>query len=159
MFDVVKPASFIDGLTLLLGAAEAYDQDVVDRWKDELDNLLVFVCLGDHPRKLSSNLELIQAGLFSAVVTAFTIESYSWLQQDPMDTSNKLLAQISTQLSSFQLSQGFINSTSVVMPADILSAAFTPDKDDVTINMLWLDRKSTRLNSSHSGESRMPSSA
>ena len=38
-----------------------------------------------------------------------------------------------------------------------ISGSFFRNK--VLIRWTWLDRKSTRLNSSHSGESRMPSSA
>ncbi|KAF9257480.1 hypothetical protein L218DRAFT_879369, partial [Marasmius fiardii PR-910] len=34
---------------------------------------------------------LVFGGLFSAVVTPFTIESYQWLQEDPADTSAALL--------------------------------------------------------------------
>lgn len=40
----------------------------------------------------------IQAGLFSAVITAFIIEAYRLLQQDPQETMVLLLAQISQQL-------------------------------------------------------------
>ena len=35
----------------------------------------------------------------------------------------------------------------------------SPEKADTLTNLAMPDRKSTRLNSSHSGESRMPSSA
>ncbi|KAG7100289.1 hypothetical protein E1B28_002062 [Marasmius oreades] len=49
------------------------DDDLVNGYKDDIDTLLVF------------------AGLFSAVVTAFTIESYKWLQEDPADTTSMLL--------------------------------------------------------------------
>ncbi|KAF9478481.1 hypothetical protein BDN70DRAFT_789468, partial [Pholiota conissans] len=47
-----------------------------DAWKDEVQNLLIF------------------AGLFSAVVTAFLIESYKLLLPDPNDTVISLLTQI-----------------------------------------------------------------
>ncbi|KAF8164660.1 hypothetical protein BJ912DRAFT_255367 [Pholiota molesta] len=40
-----------------------------DAWKDEVQNLLIF------------------AGLFSAVVTAFVIESYKFLQPSPNDAA------------------------------------------------------------------------
>ncbi|KAL0572619.1 hypothetical protein V5O48_009338 [Marasmius crinis-equi] len=49
-------------------------------WDEDIDTLLVF------------------AGLFSAVVTAFTIESYKWLSPDPQDTSVALLTQIAQQM-------------------------------------------------------------
>ncbi|KAJ3539291.1 hypothetical protein NM688_g6385 [Phlebia brevispora] len=59
------------------------EKDITDSWKDELNNLLVFT------------------GLFSAIVTAFTVVSFTWLQQDPGDATNILLANISLQLSHF----------------------------------------------------------
>ncbi|ESK86446.1 hypothetical protein Moror_4919 [Moniliophthora roreri MCA 2997] len=57
-----------------------YDEDMVKKWKEDIDTLLVF------------------GGLFSAVVTGFTIESYKRLSEDPQDTTVALLAQISQQL-------------------------------------------------------------
>lgn len=67
-------------------------------------------------------------------MTAFTIESYQWLQEDPAETSVQLLAQISLQLSSFTVGQGFVNSTTGTLPP---APPFKPEKNDVTINMLW----------------------
>ncbi|KAK1220167.1 hypothetical protein PQX77_017088 [Marasmius sp. AFHP31] len=58
------------------------DDGLAKGWNDDLDTLLVF------------------AGLFSAVVTAFTIESYRWLEEAPEDTAVELLRQISQQLNS-----------------------------------------------------------
>ncbi|KAL0564796.1 hypothetical protein V5O48_017243 [Marasmius crinis-equi] len=57
------------------------DDEQFTGWKDDIDTLLVF------------------AGLFSAVVTAFVIESYQWLSEDPQDTAVTLLRQISQQIS------------------------------------------------------------
>ncbi|ESK86027.1 hypothetical protein Moror_9405 [Moniliophthora roreri MCA 2997] len=50
-----------------------YDEDIAKGWQDDIDTLLVF------------------GGLFSAVVTAFVIESYQWLEEDPADTTVTLL--------------------------------------------------------------------
>ncbi|KIP08365.1 hypothetical protein PHLGIDRAFT_55188, partial [Phlebiopsis gigantea 11061_1 CR5-6] len=75
----------------LLNSMREYDQKQLEGWKDELDSLLVF------------------AGLLSAVVTAYTIESYKWLQADSGDQTVQLLAQISSQLASFLVTQAFIN--------------------------------------------------
>ncbi|KAF9044185.1 hypothetical protein BJ165DRAFT_1330552, partial [Panaeolus papilionaceus] len=61
--------------------AEKYDNEMCDAWKEEVDKLLIF------------------AGLFSATVTAFTIESYKWLSEEPEDVSVKLLGFIASQLS------------------------------------------------------------
>ncbi|THG92464.1 hypothetical protein EW026_g8447 [Hermanssonia centrifuga] len=87
------PTEKPDGWKVLLGAMEQSDQKTLDRWKAEMDNLLIF------------------AGLLSAVVTAFTVESYQWLRDDPAATSVVLLAQISDKMTSFSVAAGFINST------------------------------------------------
>lgn len=57
-------------------AIEKHDAISCKAYREEIDTLLVF------------------AGLFSAVVTAFTIESYQWLQDDPNDAIIALLSQI-----------------------------------------------------------------
>ncbi|EJD48825.1 hypothetical protein AURDEDRAFT_21678, partial [Auricularia subglabra TFB-10046 SS5] len=45
--------------------ARKHDGDVCDAYREQIDTLLVF------------------AGLFSAIVTAFAVDSYKWLQADP----------------------------------------------------------------------------
>ncbi|KAK1219673.1 hypothetical protein PQX77_017624 [Marasmius sp. AFHP31] len=80
------------------------DDGLVGGWKEDIDTLLVF------------------AGLFSAVVTAFTIESYQWLQEASEDTTVALLKQISQQM----------NGTSVPE-----SDTFAVSSSDVAINVLW----------------------
>lgn len=40
----------------------------------------------------------IQAGLFSAAVTAFTIESYKWLKEDPTDVSARVIGEMANLL-------------------------------------------------------------
>ncbi|KAK1219674.1 hypothetical protein PQX77_017625 [Marasmius sp. AFHP31] len=84
----------------------ALDEGLVGGWKEDIDTLLVF------------------AGLFSAVVTAFVIESYQWLQEAPEDTTVALLKQISQQL----------NNTSEPVPEP---DTFTVSSSVVAINVLW----------------------
>ncbi len=79
---------------------------------------------------------LTQAGLLSAVVTAFTVESYQWLRDDPAATSVILLAQISDKMTSFSIAPGFINSTDP-NPRPIDTSSFDIP-DAVKINMLWI---------------------
>ncbi|EJD40354.1 hypothetical protein AURDEDRAFT_70154, partial [Auricularia subglabra TFB-10046 SS5] len=55
---------------------ERHDNELCKGYREEIDTLLVF------------------AGLFSAVVTAFSVESYQWLQDDPNDALIGLLSQI-----------------------------------------------------------------
>ncbi|THH00790.1 hypothetical protein EW026_g1796 [Hermanssonia centrifuga] len=112
------PTEKPDGWKVLLGAMEQSDQKTLDRWKAEMDNLLIF------------------AGLLSAVVTAFTVESYQWLRDDPAATSVILLAQISDKMTSFSVAAGFINSTEP-NPRPIDTSSFAVP-DAVRINMLWV---------------------
>lgn len=72
--------------------------------------------------------------MFSAIVTAFTVESYQWLQEDPAQRSANLLAQISLQLSSFSLSPVSVNSTAPPLPPP---SPFRPESTDIAINMMW----------------------
>ncbi|EEB98162.1 hypothetical protein MPER_02379 [Moniliophthora perniciosa FA553] len=80
---------------------------MVKGWRDDIDTLLVF------------------AGLFSAVVTAFVIESYKWLDKDPADTTVTLL----TQLISVQVN----GSQSVSFEP----TQFKPDASSIRINVFW----------------------
>ncbi|KAK1222793.1 hypothetical protein PQX77_014361 [Marasmius sp. AFHP31] len=89
---------------VIMTEVTSLDEGLVGGWKEDIDTLLVF------------------AGLFSAVVTAFTIESYQWLQEAPEDTSVALLRQISQQL----------NNTSVTEPDE-----FKVTSSVVAINVLW----------------------
>lgn len=74
-----------------------------------------------------------QAGLFSAVVTAFAAGSYQSLQPDDQGTSVQILFRISQQLSSLAVTPGFVNSTveSAVLPP------FTPEPLAVQVNTFW----------------------
>ncbi|KAF7796840.1 hypothetical protein EIP86_008024 [Pleurotus ostreatoroseus] len=96
------------------------DKALIEKWKDEMDNLLIF------------------AGLFSAVVTAFTIESYQWLVETPPDPSIALLTRISDQLSSFATPIGSVNSTVASATADPPHNSSTSTiASPVSINTLW----------------------
>ncbi|KAK1235153.1 hypothetical protein PQX77_001630 [Marasmius sp. AFHP31] len=91
---------------VIMKEVTSLDEGLVGGWKEDIDTLLVF------------------AGLFSAVVTAFTIESYQWLQEAPEDTTVALLRQISQQL----------NNTSESVPEP---DTFTVSSSVVAINVLW----------------------
>ncbi|KAK7677465.1 hypothetical protein QCA50_019578 [Cerrena zonata] len=93
-----------------------YDRARVEDVKEDIDTLLVF------------------AGLFSAVITAFIIESYKMLQQQPEDTTNQILLRLSAQIASLTLSGNLVNST---MPA-FTTPSFVPMRFSVLINTLWL---------------------
>ncbi|KAJ7572492.1 hypothetical protein C8J56DRAFT_875240 [Mycena floridula] len=90
--------------------AKIYDEGMVARWKVLMDGLLLF------------------AALFSAVVTAFIIESYKTLSPDPSAMTVVLLYQISRQLSTIT------NATeSIVLLPDFNSSP----KLAVITNIFW----------------------
>ncbi|KAJ7188998.1 hypothetical protein C8R46DRAFT_866076, partial [Mycena filopes] len=66
--------------TVYISEAEKYDKALVESWRGNMDGMLIF------------------AGLFSASLTAFIIESYKTLTPDSGDTTAALLKQISEQL-------------------------------------------------------------
>lgn len=103
--------------------------------KENIDTLLVLVCTESTlPCYAHASDKIVQAGLFLASVTAFSIESYKMLQPDPSDVSMEVLLQISLQLNSLSVTPRFINSTSV--PAS--PPPFSPSPMLVWVNALWL---------------------
>ncbi|CCM05804.1 uncharacterized protein FIBRA_08038 [Fibroporia radiculosa] len=99
----------------------AHDQSKIDNWNKEIDALLLF------------------AGLFSAVVTAFTVPYYATLMPST-DPTAAILAQISAQLASFQTSTGFVNSTEPAFsfPATDSSSPAAASSLIDRVNALWL---------------------
>lgn len=98
-------------------ATQRIDKGMCDAWRDEIDKLLVL------------------AGLFSAVVTAFSIESYKWLQPNPQDMSEQLLAQMS-QMSAHL--NNLVNQSKAKYPP-ILTVPIprTISASVIRINCLW----------------------
>lgn len=72
----------------------------------------------------------IKAGLFSAAVTAFTVESYKLLEEDANDVSARLLAQISRQL-------GNLTTNTNAQAFDPSQGPFHPSPSAFRINILW----------------------
>ncbi|KAI0078007.1 hypothetical protein K474DRAFT_1594948 [Panus rudis PR-1116 ss-1] len=85
-------------------------------YKEDIDTLLVF------------------GGLFSAVMTAFLIESYKNLQGDPDEALQRVLLHISMQLGSFTVGQGFANSTIPLIPP---ASHFKPPLIARRVNVMW----------------------
>jgi hypothetical protein len=97
----------------------------VKDFQEEIDTLLVVV---RRPHRLfisELTTSASQAGLFSAVLTAFVVESYQSLQEDYTQTSAELLRQISRQLA---------NSS---VPAVPDSSHFQAQRSDVRVNVCW----------------------
>ncbi|KAI0689393.1 hypothetical protein BC835DRAFT_1232096, partial [Cytidiella melzeri] len=92
------------------------DEQKVQDYKEDIDTILVF------------------AGLFSAVMTAFLIESYQALIQDPSDVMIALMQQMVMQTQSYTFNSGFLNSTT---PLNLQRPPFTPTINAVRVNVLW----------------------
>ncbi|KAK1233515.1 hypothetical protein PQX77_003326 [Marasmius sp. AFHP31] len=85
------------------------DADRCKGWREDIDTLLVF------------------AGLFSAVVTAFTVESYQWLDTDPEDATAEVLIHIVNHLN-----LGLNASLPTTLPSE-----FGPPASSIRINICW----------------------
>ncbi|KAJ7105628.1 hypothetical protein C8R44DRAFT_330014 [Mycena epipterygia] len=95
-----------------VGEAEKYDKALVESWKSDMEGILIF------------------AGLFSASLTAFLIESYKTLNRDSGDVTVQLLSQISQQLAAS--ADGSIFSIPTAPPS-----SFTPSPSSLVCNALW----------------------
>ncbi|KAJ3868257.1 hypothetical protein EV359DRAFT_70701 [Lentinula novae-zelandiae] len=104
----VLPPRTGDHWERIMKRIDLYDEDICKGWREDIDTLLVF------------------AGLFSAAVTAFLIESYGWLQQ-PDQTTNLLLLQLKQQLQSG-------NDTDPLEASDI---GFSVTPLAIRINIFW----------------------
>ncbi|KAK7059914.1 hypothetical protein R3P38DRAFT_3168370 [Favolaschia claudopus] len=96
--------------SVYVAEAEKYDKALVESWKSDMDALLIF------------------AGLFSASLTTFIIESYKTLSPDSGDDTVRLLAQISGQLS------GMANGKTIAIPTP---QPFVPPTSSLLCNLLW----------------------
>ncbi|KIL59450.1 hypothetical protein M378DRAFT_1005918 [Amanita muscaria Koide BX008] len=92
------------------------DKGRCEAWRDEVDKLLIF------------------AGLFSAVVTGFTIEAYKMLHADPSTATVQLVAIVAQQMS---------NGTSTDATQQAISSVisgmqnFRPEPYAIRVNILW----------------------
>ena len=78
----------------------------------------------------------IQAGLFSAVLTAFNVQSYPLLQPPDTDPTLAVLQTISVQLASFRVEEGF-NSTAPDLTSSTVTPASRPPLWVVWLNITW----------------------
>lgn len=129
---VQNPAG--SGWTEVSSILRKHDEDMVKAHNENIDTLLVFVSIPYcDPLSYSALTRDYKAGLFSAILTAFIIEAYRLLQQDPAELSVQILLQISMQLSSLSVNPDFINSTFVPSPP----VSFSPEISSTWINALW----------------------
>ncbi|EIW54294.1 uncharacterized protein TRAVEDRAFT_84217, partial [Trametes versicolor FP-101664 SS1] len=116
------------------GMVQTYSDEMIERWKEEIDTYLVF------------------AGLFSAVLTTFNVQSYLLLQPAAPDPSIAVLQQISSQLASFSIQPPFVNSTQP--PSTTRTIANTPPpvpRWAVWLNALWFSGLILSLSSASVG--------
>ncbi|PIL23223.1 hypothetical protein GSI_14532 [Ganoderma sinense ZZ0214-1] len=99
-------------------AVKTHHDELVEQWQKAMDSVLVY------------------AGLSSAVLTAFNVQSYQLLQPDPSDPMLATLQQISAQLDSFSVNPTFINSTRPARSPDQLQPPFRASPSAVWINTL-----------------------
>jgi hypothetical protein len=88
---------------------------------------------------INTDLNTLKAGLFSAVLTAFVIESYKRLSPDTSSQMYLVMQQMSSQLSSFNTPIGMINSTyQPLLPIPLTGEqVFQPSSTDIRVNVLW----------------------
>ncbi|KAJ7601185.1 hypothetical protein C8J56DRAFT_28082 [Mycena floridula] len=97
--------------TSYIREAKAYDEAMVARWRIAMEGILLF------------------AALFSAVVTAFIIESYKLLSPDPANLTLLILYQISQQLAN--------GSQTVALIPNPSQIPFSPSILAVLTNFFW----------------------
>ncbi|CAE6384336.1 unnamed protein product [Rhizoctonia solani] len=101
--------------------ADRLDAELVDGWNKSLDVTLVFVCA--------------MAALFSAISTAFLIESSKKLQHGPEDTTGQALLAIShTLLILVNTTQPSITTSEKF---NTISSSFSPAQCMLIVNTLW----------------------
>ena len=83
----------LDFYTMYKGEATEYDTEYMKKYNEDLNTNLIFVCFR-FPLGQSINLLYLQAGLFSAVSSAFVIVVQSRLEPDPSERSEAYLRAI-----------------------------------------------------------------
>ncbi|KAG5719906.1 hypothetical protein E4T56_gene9178 [Termitomyces sp. T112] len=101
--------------TLYVNEAEQDDKYLTETWKSDMDSTLIF------------------AGLFSAAVTAFLIDSYKLLQVSSSDVTNNLLE----QMLAVQIVGASLNTSAIPLPTAVPTPSFKPSASAVIINVLW----------------------
>ncbi|KEP45973.1 putative transmembrane protein [Rhizoctonia solani 123E] len=96
--------------------ADQVDEEIVDGWNKSMDVILIF------------------AALFSAIPTAFVIESYKSLKPDPADASSQTLLTISQTL---MLIANGSQPSSTPSASNAEAPVFQASAKDICVNVLW----------------------
>ncbi|KAF9469699.1 hypothetical protein BDZ94DRAFT_1328504 [Collybia nuda] len=101
-----------------ISASRTHDRNLARNWKSDMDGMLIF------------------AGLFSASVTAFIIESYKTLSPNNDEIMISLLAQISQQLTT--ISNASTPTNAIFAQSNLtIPEPFTPSTSSLVCNTLW----------------------
>ncbi|KAJ3521387.1 hypothetical protein NM688_g9022 [Phlebia brevispora] len=107
----------IDAWKKIFTAMEAQDEHLVESWKGEMDNLLIF------------------ATLYSAIVTAFVVDSFHLVTPADSTSTPGMLLEIRDRITSYSFSNNFANSTHVL--AGGATSSSSPPKYAVRVNTVW----------------------
>ncbi|GJE98079.1 hypothetical protein PsYK624_143010 [Phanerochaete sordida] len=95
-----------------------HDKSLVEGWREDIDTLLVF------------------SGLFSAVLTAFVVESYSFLQPDPQGTTTDILRDMLGELRNIRAGVTSPPASPSADPEFPFISDF-PQSFAIRVNVLW----------------------
>lgn len=150
--DLYRPEETEKAWSDAANVVKVYSDDMIKRWNAEIDTYLVYVrvliCESQRVRHGLTRDE--QAGLFSAILTAFNVQSYVLLQPTPQDPTLLALQQISAQLSSFSTNPPFINSTQPAFQQTDTAPPPVP-RAAVWLNALWFSSLILSLSSASVG--------
>lgn len=107
---------------------------MVDQWNKEIDGLLTFVS-PDSRRRFVLNADLFQAGLFSAILTAFNVQSYQLLQPPPADQSMAVILRLSAAFSHLAASPAC--ASAIPLALDSAPNSFIAPVEAVLLNICW----------------------
>lgn len=123
------------GWAAMASVVRDFDEEKVQDCKEDMDTLLVFVSKLRIRRCILLYLPIVrQAGLYSAVLSAFLLTAYSALQPDPTDALLFAMERIATQTASYTFNGVTLNATSMLPSA---RPTFTAAHNDIRVNVLW----------------------
>lgn len=133
--DITLSGTGMSGWAGMAHTFRTMDEEKIRDCKEDIDTLLVFVrtILRAFCPRLTQHI--LQAGLFSAVLTAFLVESYNTLSPDKTDTVIALLAQIASRTNSYTSDSNIPNSA--VPSSTSILPSFEPTASSLRVNTLW----------------------
>ena len=105
-------------------------EPTIERWKGGLDAMLVFVRLGRSSHIPQFPNSCAKIGLFSAIVTAFFVDSFSRLQPDDGVAMNEPLSNLTNIIL-------LIHGVSFNQTGLPFATPFEPERNDVRENAFW----------------------